>query len=406
MNDPLVSIIIPVYNQANYLGESVTSAINQTYLNKEILIIDDGSTDHSREIAAQFSDQVRYIWQENKGLGGARNSGILAAQGDFIALLDADDQWLPHYLEKMVLLAGQYPDAAVYFCRARGIDAKGIDLPQVYSNPVSQPDFYKILLRANFLIPSTILANRSIILSAGLFEQTNRAIHGCEDWDLWLRLAPKYKFIGTRDILVRYRLHSNTLSVKADTMQRAVRAVIEKNFGSEDGNPETWSAEKRRAYGGVYRYFLISSVLRQNDWSASSNYFCKGLLADPTLAKDLDLFYELALGSQPSGYRGSSQYLPIAENAGCIVQMLENAYDNFSHDHTRRLRSVSFGTAYYALGLVAYNTGNRMLSRSYFYKALWYRWDLIRSTGILSSFTKSFISPSILDKLRNFVVRQ
>ena len=110
----------------------------------------------------------------------------------------------------MVGLTDRYPEAVVYYCQARCMDVDGHDLPRVLGGPVRPPDkIYQTLLRSNFLIPSTILLNRSVVFEVGLFDQSLRS---CEDWDLWLRLLPKHKFIGTIDCLVRYRLHEFSLS--------------------------------------------------------------------------------------------------------------------------------------------------------------------------------------------------
>ncbi len=95
-----VSIIIPAYNQARYLGAAVQSALDQTYANVDVLVADDGSTDDTAQVAQQFTDpRVRYIYQENRGLSGARNTGIRHATGDFLTYLDSDDLFLPQKLE-------------------------------------------------------------------------------------------------------------------------------------------------------------------------------------------------------------------------------------------------------------------------------------------------------------------
>jgi glycosyltransferase involved in cell wall biosynthesis len=278
-----VSIIIPNYNQAHFIRSSIKSALNQSYSDNEIIIVDDGSTDNSREIINSFGDLVRYIWQENKGLAGARNTGILAAQGDLIGLLDADDELYPTYLEKMVDFANRFADASVYYCRAQAMDIDGNPLPQVFGGPpVPQEEAYQTLLRANFIIPSTILMRRSDIMKAGLFDQNLRS---CEDWDLWLRLLPSHKIIGINDVLVMYRIHGSSLSNNPAGMQNATRMVIEKHFGSDDGHPETWAPDKRRAYGGMYRYHAITTIQRQEDWESGVQYLVKGFKADPFFIK-------------------------------------------------------------------------------------------------------------------------
>ncbi len=166
-----VSVVIPNYNNAHYLGRAIQSILHQTFTDYEIIVVDDGSTDNSKDVVGAFGDKVRYIWQENKGLGGARNTGILASNAEFIGLLDADDEWKPTYLERMISLVQRLSDAAVYFCAAQGMDAAGKDLPQIFGRFIPSDSIYQTLLRANFIIPSTVTLRRVAILEAGLFEE-------------------------------------------------------------------------------------------------------------------------------------------------------------------------------------------------------------------------------------------
>jgi glycosyltransferase involved in cell wall biosynthesis len=394
----LVSVIIPNYNQAQYVRDAIQSVLDQTLRSFEIVVVDDGSTDNSREVVAAFGSQVRYIWQENQGLAGARNTGIRAARGEFIGLLDADDQWLPTFLEIMFALTDQHPEAAVYYCCARGMDVDGHDLPQIFGGPDRPPDtMYQTLLRANFLIPSTIVMRRSIVMDAGLFDQRLRS---CEDWDLWLRMLPEHLFVGMSACLVRYRLHGSSLSTNLSGMQQAAQAVIEKHFGVDDGCRASWSHDKRRAYGGLYRYHLLTSVQRRDDWQAATSYLRRALQADPTLATDLALFYDLALGTQPPGYRGTAHHLNLENNATNIGNMLSQIFGSPKVAEMASLRHQTYGTAYYALGLVAYNTGYLALSRQFLLTAMRFRSELWRDTLVLGNLVKSFVGRSGLDRLR------
>ena len=120
-----VSVVIPNFNHTRYVSEAIQSVLAQAYRSFEIIVVDDGSTDNCREVVSQFGNQVHYIWQENQGLAGARNTAIRAAEGELIALLDADDKWHPSFLEKMVSLmrarlhrAGAARSAAIFSARA------------------------------------------------------------------------------------------------------------------------------------------------------------------------------------------------------------------------------------------------------------------------------------------------
>jgi glycosyltransferase involved in cell wall biosynthesis len=397
---PTVSVVIPAYNQAQYLTEAIQSVLAQTYRDFEIIVVDDGSTDDTPIVAKQFSDAVRYVRQDNQGLAGARNTGIHQAQGKYIGLLDSDDQWLPAFLETMMALIEQHPDATVYYCYAQFMDANGQDLPQTTRcQGVPTNALNDTLLRANFIIPSTVVLRRSVVEAAGLFDQTLRS---CEDWDLWIRLVPKHTFINRPECLVRYRVHGNSLSGNVAGMQQAAMAVVEKNFGVDDGRWQTWSEEKRRAYGGIYRYHALIPILRQNDWSACAHHLRRAFQVDPSLAVDLDLFYELALGSQPVGYRGTTRQLDLESNVAQIKQVLADVFCEPMTKELASLRYQAYGIAYYTLGLAAYNTAQFSLSRRYLFLALRFRPDLWHDTRVFRTLMKLFVPHSILRRIKSY----
>ncbi|MDJ0753650.1 MAG: glycosyltransferase [Ardenticatenaceae bacterium] len=391
-----VTVIIPNYNHSHYLEEAIQSVLCQSYPAFEIIVVDDGSTDCCGEVVSRFKKSVRYIWQENRGLAGARNTGIYAAQGEWIGLLDADDCWQPGYLASMVDLIQTHPQAAVFYCQTRCMDECGAELPQVLGGPVISPEAMRsTLIRANFLIPSTILMRRAIVLEAGLFDQQLRS---CEDWDLWLRLLPEQRFIGHSAVLGRYRQHGLSLSKNLDGMHRAAQAVVEKHFGLDDGRFQQWPLEKRRAYGGLYQYQLLTHIQRNNDWERAESCLCRALQADPTLATHPGLFYDLALGNQPVGYRGTSQYLNLADNAQKIQVLLDNTFRS-GRSSIQRLRPLAWGTAYFALGMVANHTGQPGLSRSFYWRALRHRPNLWRNRLVIGAFLKPLLSQKRRQKI-------
>jgi glycosyltransferase involved in cell wall biosynthesis len=403
MTTPTVSVIIPAFNQGRYLGAAIESALAQTYRDFEILVIDDGSTDNTPAVARQYGDCIRYFRQANQGLGGARNTGIRAARGAYLALLDSDDIWLPGFLETMVQLAARAPAAAVLFSRADYIDADGRALPQV-SEVKTAPGgwLYELLVRADFIIPSTVVMLRSAVLEAGLFDERTSAIHGAEDWDLWLRLAPAHPFIGFSQSLVHYRLHSSSLSADFAKMQQAVRAVVAKHFGPEDGVPEAWPRMKRLAYGGVYRHSACSEVLRQGDWSTGQRFVRRAMEIDPTLSTDIDFFYDLAMGSQPLGFRGTADHLDLASNATRLIQIVSQVFQPQLTRDQRHIRQQALGTAYMALGLIAYNTGQFSGCRQYLLRALLRRPGLSRNRLVVGDLLKSFVGPAVVGKARAY----
>ena len=396
-----VSVVIPNYNNEGYVARAIESVLSQTFTDYEIIVVDDGSTDNSKRVINTFGNKVQYIFQENRGLGGARNTGILASNSEFIGLLDADDEWQPTFLEKMISLARRQPNSVVYYSAAQAMDSAGNDLPQIFGRMVSSDTLYGSLLRANFIIPSTVVFRRSVILETGLFEEKNRELHGCEDWDLWLRLAPSFQFSSTDEVLVRYRLHTNTFSANPAHMQDAVKSVIEKNFGVNDGKVADWSAEKRRAFGGVYRYRVLTSVQKQGNWDAATESLGMALEIDPTLAKDIDFFYELAYGSQVPGFRETIRSLNLQQNSKLITEMLIGVFDKYPN--LSSLRRKTFGIAYYAIGLVAYNTKNSKLSKQFILKAFAFSPDFLLNRKAVSTMIRALMNPLLGNRFRRIV---
>ena len=396
---PSVSVVIPAYNQAQYLRQAIDSVLGQTYRDFEIIVVDDGSTDETAAIAKSYGEQVIYVYQENLGLAGARNTGIRHAQSKHICLLDADDEWLPQYLEKMTRLAAEDPGAAVYYCCAQGIDPHGDELPQIFGCRGDQTgDLLDALLRVNFIIPSTVMLNYEVIPAGERFDVRFRRK---QDRELWIRLLRQgHHFRELPETLVRYRIHGESLSVDVSSGLQATMDLVTKHFGEDDGRPARWNRQKRLAYGGAYRYHTLVLVQRKNDWHNAARYLRKALEIDPTLADDLDLFYELALGSQPAGYRGSRQHLNLEANARRIEQLLSEVFDVASAHPSAKIRSQVYGTAYHALGLLAYNTGQVSLSRRFFLRAFRFRPGLWQNPQPVSTFAKSLLGDRLLARLR------
>lgn len=394
MPAPKVSVIIPTYNQSAYLKDALASALSQTYRDYEVVVVNDGSTDDTEAVVQRIGGDVRYIFQQNQGLAGARNTGIRAAQGEYIALLDSDDIWDATFLERMMALAQRAPGASVLYCGICYIDAHKHDLPQrggTKAYPEGQ--LYQTLLRANFLIPSTVVMKRNAVMAAGLFDPAFRRL---QDRELWIRMLRRgEQFAGLDEALVRYRVHGSNLSTDAEGGRSAIAAMARKHFGEDDGSYEAWSADKRLAYGGYYRYCLLSAVQLQEDWDAGARYFRQALRADPTLARDADLFYSLAVGSQPVGYRGTAERLDLLAAARGLEFLLEKTFQPPVDAETAAARAGVSANAFQALALVAYNTGQYALSRKFALRAARCNPRAGLNRLVAGNFLKSFIKPLI-----------
>ncbi|HAV76800.1 MAG TPA: glycosyl transferase, partial [Anaerolineae bacterium] len=192
--NPLVSVIIPNFNHARFLGDAIRSVVGQDYKNVEVIVVDDGSTDNSREVVEQFGDKVKYIYQENAGLSAARNTGIRASKGSLIGVLDADDMYEPVFLSTLVADLQSNPKADGIYCGYQFVDQKNNLLPQIEARHVASELLYNALLDGNFFVPESIFLHRYVYDEVGLFDEALRA---CEDWDVWLRVTNKFRIIHT-----------------------------------------------------------------------------------------------------------------------------------------------------------------------------------------------------------------
>lgn len=217
-----VSVIVPCYNQAQYLPETLDSVLAQTYQNWECVIINDGSPDNTESIAKEYlgkDKRFKYLKQENMGLPAARNTGIANSHGEYILPLDADDLILPTYIEKAVNHFSQVPETKLVYSRAElfGVQIYEWILPQ-YS--------FNTLLWKNCIFCSAIYRRNDYDATDGYNPNMK---HGLEDWDFWLSLLKKNDIVYQIDeILFRYRIKG--LSMSTNLAQGHVRAMLQQIY--------------------------------------------------------------------------------------------------------------------------------------------------------------------------------
>ena len=233
-----VSVIIPVYKVENYIAATVQSVLDQTYENFELLIIDDGSPDRSVEICQQFTDpRIRIIRQENRGVAAARNTGIRHAQGEYIALLDADDIWVPQKLEKHVEHLDNSPELGVSFCRSAFIDQEGKPLGIYQITKLKDITPLDLFCRTPIGNGSVPVIRREVFegirfqdnlygVTEDFYFDDDRELHPSEDVECWLRMAlqTEWKIEGIAEALTLYRVnpqgHSAQLLKKLKSWER------------------------------------------------------------------------------------------------------------------------------------------------------------------------------------------
>ncbi|HYF52420.1 MAG TPA: glycosyltransferase family A protein [Planctomycetota bacterium] len=216
-----ISVVIPTYNYGRFVCEAVDSVLGQTLQPLEIIVVDDGSTDNTAEVLKPYGNRIRYIYQKNEGLSAARNAGILAARGEWIALLDSDDTWEPRKLELQAAFAAAHPEIDLLGT----LELTAADSPQLACEAVfiTTRDF----LGGAPFGPSSVLMRKSRAIEAGLFKVDLRSV---EDRDMWLRLSTRGKCARLNTRLWTYRQHSNQMHSNAQRMQESYLRVLNEFF--------------------------------------------------------------------------------------------------------------------------------------------------------------------------------
>ncbi len=225
---PVVSIVMCAYNAANYIDETIDSVFAQTFSDFELIIVNDGSTDHTAKIVKSYADpRIVLVEQENGGPSAARNMAIQYASGKYLAILDSDDLWLPDYLKKMLGIFQSdpkidfaYPNAELfgtpYWNGKRFMDRDPSSLPITLDKLISR--------ECNVFISS--IFKREIIAEVGGFDPS---LKGSEDLDLWFRICQAgYQFTFTTEVLVKYRKRDDSLSSGSENFYQNVKAAIDK----------------------------------------------------------------------------------------------------------------------------------------------------------------------------------
>ena len=219
-----VSIIIPVYNAAPYIGETLESVFRQTFTDYEVIVVDDGSQDKAELVAAlaPFRERIVYLSQENRGAAAARNTGIRRARGRFIAFLDADDLWEPEFLQQQINFVeeGQYDFAYTDALICGDTDFAGRTFMDIAPS-TGEVNFESLMAGKCNVISSSVVVRRESVIEAGSFDEGLRNAH---DFDLWIRLALRdARMAYQRRVLARYRYRAGSLS--GDALNRINREL-------------------------------------------------------------------------------------------------------------------------------------------------------------------------------------
>jgi len=226
----MISIIIPSYNSAHLICDTLESVLQSTLSYFEIIIINDGSTDNTQDVVTPYlaDTRIKYIYQHNKGLAGARNTGINAANGEYLVFLDADDLILPNKLHVQSEYLNQHPEIDMVYSLSQWFIEYDLNDTRPVTFPVYEGDVLDQLIYGNFMHVNSVMVRREKVIAAGLFDETLREL---EDWDLWLRMVLRGSKIGfTPGILSKVRIRRGSMTSNQKRMDTTMARVLQKTI--------------------------------------------------------------------------------------------------------------------------------------------------------------------------------
>jgi glycosyltransferase involved in cell wall biosynthesis len=297
MRQPLISVVIPCFNRQNYISQAIDSALSQTWTNVEVIVVDDGSTDGSIDILKSYGSKIFLICQENAGVAAARNVGIYAAKGDWIALLDSDDVWKPEKLRCQISAVQQWPGCVLTYTLCGTIDGCGelIGVPKVAVENRLETDALERLMHHCHPTTSSVMMNRESLLKLEGFDSDFEQGGGfaAEDWDLYIRLAETGPFAFVGNELALYRVHNDSKSrghmLKHTLGLVALRRRIDKKFPlwrttrPKQGIEVAYHIHIEQYAHVLGRLGLI--YLKQRSWKEAANAFDQAVNIEPSRMK-------------------------------------------------------------------------------------------------------------------------
>ena len=276
---PKISIVIPLYNKANAIEETVLSVLDQTFSDFEIVIINDGSTDASLAVTEGIEDSRINIYStKNQGVSAARNYGITRAQADYIAFLDADDLWLPNHLESLNTLLQKFPNCGLY-CTAYAKQYESIRTPAVFKNiPIKNnwvgivDNYFESSLKNSLAWTSATMVPKSILEALNGFNESIKLGAG-EDTDLWIRIALQHPVAFCNSVTAIHNLQSeNRISNSKTDLRQFIDLDVYEPMTKDNPSLKTYLDINRFAIGMQYK--LSGNSKAAEDYFSKLNRDC------------------------------------------------------------------------------------------------------------------------------------
>ncbi len=250
---PRVNVVIPAYNAAATLPETLATVFAQTFTDYEVIVVDDGSTDSTPDLLARYGDRLCVLSKSNEGRPATtRNLGAQAARGEYVAFLDADDGWQPEKLARQVALLDRNPALGLVYTAATIIDDAGRVLRVNPCPRQGRGRIYPLLAVRNLMVGSSVMVRRQAIAAAGWFDPELTSI---ENWDLWIRIAREWEVDFVNEPLTLYRVHEGNRSADVELRRRNIFRILAKIHDGTDRSP-TARRLRRDAYFNAYYVVL------------------------------------------------------------------------------------------------------------------------------------------------------
>ncbi len=274
---PRVSVVIPVFNAASTVAGAIESVLAQTFTDFEIIAIDNGSTDRSREVLAQYSSHVKVLQEPKRGPSAARNTGVRAASGEYLGFLDADDWWRPNMLERTVQTLDRDPDCALVYTDLALVDSTGREQMASLVGESHPPTVNEMLERLWPILPSGVLMRRRAFDLAGGFEEVLIAF---EDVYLWLRAREHGKFLYLAEPLAVWRFALFPEPLKPGGGQQEAGRIFEQMVRERYGvSAHHHVLARRRAPRSILGYIGLRA-LREGDRALARRAFARAIRFD------------------------------------------------------------------------------------------------------------------------------
>ncbi|MCI5160425.1 MAG: glycosyltransferase [Candidatus Electrothrix sp. AX5] len=292
-NLPKISVIIPLYNRGNFIAQTIQSVLNQTYPNIELIVVDDGSTDNSRNVLKQFEGKIRILehpGRVNKGQSAAINLGIKSSESKYVAILDSDDLFAPEKIQLQVEYLEKNPHVGLVYGNGYAINEQGKKIYPIYKDghrENSAPE--RVLMDCYFLLPNNSLIRRKVLDEVGDFDESLRS---AQDHDMAIRVAEVTKLAYLKKELFYYRRHGNSISAKNASL-RWNNGFIILDKARRRFKYSSSVVRRRRA---VLHFRVGQCLLEEKKISrALWHFICSGLL-DPYRALQVTLGREAVTG--------------------------------------------------------------------------------------------------------------